>query len=489
MELHEATVHASKIDRMKILIKNATVLTMDPSLGNLANHDILLAGEVISQISPHIDPPDDAEVIDASDCIVTPGFVNCHHHMWQQILRTIATDWSLFDYVVGMRSIYGSLFSADDVYFSMYAAALDLLNHGVTTVLDHCHIINSPQHADAAVKALKEAGIRGTWCYGFYENLAPPPSLEVDDERPRDFTFEQRKLDAARVRAEHFKDNNPERNVLTFGIAPDEPEAVPIEKTIEQIVLARDLEARRITMHVAHGHYDIAHRQIVQQLHDKAMLGPDLVFSHGASFTDNELEAIRVSGAGIVATPDTETQMGMGHPVLFRADDAGCKTSLGIDITSNQGNDMVIQMRLALQVQREQDNRMSSIPIMIRRKTLEVLRMATMGGAEVMQLDYLVGSLTPGKKADLVIFRCDDISTVPIINPVGTVVFNTSPKNIDTVIVNGKIAKRDGKLIGVDLPSLLHELKVRSAKIVRMGVSIDRKGFEAQWKQAFRMCC
>lgn len=468
----------------KILIKGAFVLTMDSSLGILAAHDILITGDVITVIEPSITPQDDVELIDATGCIITPGFIDCHHHMWQQVLRTVATDWTLLDYCVEMRTVYGSLLTPDDVYFSMYAAALNLLHNGVTTVLEHCHIINSPEHADAAVRALKDAQIRGTFCYGFYEN--PPPSQDglMENIRPDDFTLHQRMSDAERVRSEHFPTNDPGKDLLTFGIAPNEPESRSIEQTIYEIEASRRLGARLITMHVAMGPYDQARRQLVQKLHDSKILGPDLVFSHGASFTDRELEAIRQSGAGIVATPDTETQMGMGYPVAFRARDAGCKSSLGIDITSNQGNDMVAQMRLALQIQRAEDN-CKSIPIRLQRTTADVLRMGTMGGAEVMQLESLIGSLAPGKKADLVVFRCDDINTVPIINPVGTIVFNTSPENIDTVIVDGRIVKKDGHLIGVDWPKLRHELQIRSTNICSKALGVDREPFRKKWMEIF----
>jgi cytosine/adenosine deaminase-related metal-dependent hydrolase len=131
--------------------------------------------------------------------------------------------------------------------------------------------------------------------------------------------------------------------------------------------------------------------------------------------------------------------MGMGHPVAFRAADAGCRACLGLDITSSQGNGFVAQMRLMLQVQRAFENR-GRFPMEIKRKTAEALRMGTLGGAEAMRLENITGSIMPGKKADLVMFRCDDINTTPCVNPVGEVVFHTS-QNIDTVIINGRIVR------------------------------------------------
>ncbi|KAF4335469.1 5-methylthioadenosine s-adenosylhomocysteine deaminase [Fusarium beomiforme] len=465
-----------------ILIKGATVLTVDPPDGILENSDILIKNDRIAAIGQNLPKPSDGNgtLIDAQGCIVTPGFVDGHHHMWQQLLRGIATDWSLFDYTVNMRTIYGSLYTAEDVYLSTYVAALSLINNGVTSVLEHCHIINSADHADAAVRALQDAGIRGTFCYGFYAN--PPLPDQTNQES---FSHSSRLEDSARIKNKYFGRNDPSEQLLTFGVAPDEPEALPIEETISQIKESRDLGARIITMHVAMGPYDLGRRQIVQHLADKGVLGPDLVFSHGASFTDSELRAIKDSGAGIVSTPDTELQMGMGFPIVFSASDRGCHACLGIDITSNQGNDFFAQMRLALQTRRAQENE-QGLPLSIARKTADVVRMGTLGGAEVMRLEDLVGSVTVGKKADLVLIRCDDIENIPVGNPAGSVVFHSSVKDIDTVIIDGNIKKRHGRLT-TDWQNLREEVVRRADRIKKDASKFDLSAARKRWLEIFHV--
>jgi cytosine/adenosine deaminase-related metal-dependent hydrolase len=465
-----------------ILIQHATVLSMDRDIGNLPDCDVLIKEDTIAAVGPALSIPrhGECDIIDGTDSIITPGFVDGHHHMWQQFLRSIATDWSLLDYLVNMRTKFGSLFTAEDVYFAQYAAGLSLLSNGITTVLDHCHIINTPSHADAAVRGLKDSGIRGTFCYGFYPN--PPIPAHLGRGRFENFSQELRQQDAARVLREHFPDNNPKTSLLTFGIAPNEPESTAIETIKEELRQSRAMGARLITYHVAMGHYDIAKRAIVQDLANDNLLGPDIVFSHGASLSQDELAAIRESGAGIVATPDTELQMGMGHPVAFRAADNGCHSCLGIDITSNNSNDFMAQMRLALQTQRAKDNQ-ESFPKAVKRKTEEVLHMATIGGAEVMRLQDLTGSITPGKKADVVLFRCNDINSFPILEPVGNVVFHMSHSNVHTVIVNGTVAKRDGELTGVDWPNLREEIRVRSKRILDETGKIDMTAHRKKWEK------
>ena len=468
-----------------ILIKGATVISMQASCRDVRdNCDILIKNEHIKAVGPDISPPTEGNVvtIDAKNCIITPGFVDGHHHMWQHLLRGITVDWSLFGYCCHLRAVYGSLYEPEDVYFANYAAALSLLNNGVTTVLDHSHIMNSPSHADAAVKGLKDAAIRGTFCYGFYQN----PTVPGDLASMATDTFDQaaRIKDALRVRDEHFPNNDPNSSLLTFGIALDEAPMQSQEQNVRGLEIARKLGARLSTVHTSVISHGEPKPEVVEQFSDAKVMGPDLVFSHGGWMTDSELAAVRSSGAGIVGTPDTELQMGMGYPVVWKAADLGCRTCLGLDITSNQGNDFMAQMRLALQTQRAREYA-HTVHREVGRKAADVLRMATLGGAEVMQMESLIGSIVPGKKADLVIFRCDDIDTVPVAEPIGTVVFHATSNNIDTVIVNGKIVKQDGELVGVDWQSLRGEIIRRSQRLRAQAAKVDMEKPESEFRSIF----
>ncbi|KAL4751791.1 hypothetical protein BDW72DRAFT_87486 [Aspergillus terricola var. indicus] len=477
-----------------VLIRNATVIPMEPSAPPekvLYNQDVLIEGSWIKAIGPEVQPPPvevgEVVTIDATDCILTPGFVNGHHHMWQHLLRGLTVDWSLFGYACHLRMIYGSLYSAEDVQVANYAAALSLLNNGITTVLDHCHVVNSPGHAEAAIKGLKDAGIRGTFCYGFYQN----PTVPGEPESAASDSFDQaaRMDDGLRVKRQHFPTNDPRESLLTFGVALDDPTNLTAEDNVRGLEAARKLEPRITTAHASVVSDGKPKAEIVQQLEEAGIMGSDLVFSHGVWFTDEELDAVRRSGAGVIGTPDTELQMGMGFPVVWKASDLGCRVGLGLDITSNQGNDFMAQMRLALQAQRarEYDHDYSkTVKRDLPRKTADVLRMATLGGAEAMQLDSLVGSILPEMKADLVLFRCDDIETVPIVDPIGTVVFHASPKNIDTVLVDGKIVKRDGQLVHVDWPCLREQVQTRSERLRDEAAKVDMTHAEERFHAVFQ---
>ncbi|KAL4790357.1 hypothetical protein BDV19DRAFT_402062 [Aspergillus venezuelensis] len=475
-----------------ILIKGATIIPVSPPSQVLYNHDILIQDSYIISIAPNVTLPTagpniTVTTITASNCIVTPGFVNGHHHMWQHLLRGLTADWSLFGYACHLRTVYGSLYTPEDVRVANYAAGLSLLNNGVTTVLDHCHVVNSPEHADAAVAGLEEAGIRGTFCYGFYPNPTVPgvPESVVDN------TFDQAKRldDALRVRDGYFPSNDPEIVLLTFGIALDDPTNLTPEQNVQGLQDARKLNPRITTAHASVVSDGEPKPEIVQQLEDAGIMGPDLVFSHGVWFTDEEIDAVRRSGAGVVGTPDTEIQMGMGYPIVWKASDAGCRCGLGLDITSNQGNDFVAQMRLALQVQRAREyghGYNQAIQRDLNRNAADVLHMATLGGAEAMQLDSLIGSIEVGKKADLVLWRCDDIETVPILDPAATVVFHSSPKTIDTVLVDGKIVKKNGELTGLDWPSLREQVQSRSERLRSEAAKIDMAHAESRFRAVFK---
>lgn len=456
------------------LIKNATVISMDPDLGILTDCDVLVEGREIVRVSQNIEVDGNLEVIDASDCIVSPGFVDGHHHMWQQLLRSVATDWTLADYMAIMRHIYGSLFTPEDVYIANLTASIDLIANGITTVIDHCHILNSPAHTDAAIKALKDSGIRGTFCYGFYENPPLKTQFSTHDTADPRFDTKAKMKDAQRAKEQHFSRNDPAEDLITFGIAPNEPEAWPMKAFIDEIEFARTIGARVITAHVAMGCYDL-NKQVVRQLGDAKVLSRDLLFSHGSAFTAEEIELCSKHESGIVSTPETDLQMGMGYPVAFRAADKGCRVGLGLDISSNQNNDMFVQMRLLLQAERARADAVAqSINSTIVRKSEEALYFATLGGAKAVGLDHLVGSITPGKRADLVITRCDDINMVPAIDPVGMLLFNAVISNIDTVMVDGVILKRGGKLVGDVWDKIRGDVRERSARIVRVAREVSK---------------
>jgi cytosine/adenosine deaminase-related metal-dependent hydrolase len=437
-------------------IKNATVVSVDPAIGVVDNCNVLIKDGIIVAVATDAQPLSDSIVIDGTDAIVSPGFVDTHRHTWQTQLRTTTADYVLLDYVINIRSVWGSCYTAHDAYIGNYCGALESLDNGITFLIDHSHIMNSPEHADAAVKGLKDSNIRAVFCYGLFENPFWPGS--VIDTKLAENNPHWRLDDAKRIKETYFKSNTP-TDLLRFGFAPAEIERGTLQQSIEEVQFGRSLNSAVITGHIAMGKYDRG-AYIVRNFNERNLLGPDLLFSHCATLADDELEAVRKHGVSLSSTPDTELQMGMGHPIAFKARDRGCCASIGIDITSNNPADMFQQMRLLIQSQRHLENESHDGPLPgVRQRCAEVLEMATMGGAEAVGLKDVIGSISPGKRADLLITRCDSTRLTPVHDPIAALVLYANASDIDTVFVNGKIVKSKGKLVGVDWPKVRSELR------------------------------
>jgi cytosine/adenosine deaminase-related metal-dependent hydrolase len=267
-----------------------------------------------------------------------------------------------------------------------------------------------------------------------------------------------------------------------MGVGMIETEWFPMRFTRWQVDLAREINAHKISSHV--GMAALSQRTwYIDRLHRAGLLGPEFLFIHGSGLSDSDLKLIAHAGASVISTPDTDLQMGMGYPVLPRLMDAKVKGGLGIDIASNNSADMFTQIRLCLQVQRSLENykleKSGIAPKIINRKVRDFLEAATIGGARALGLDSKIGSITPGKDADLILIRTDTVNMVPVVDPVASVAFYANVGDVDTVMVRGKILKQDGQLVGVDWPVTARKLKESSDRIVSNG---QAKGFEAPKK-------
>lgn len=420
------------------LIKGGHVVGLDA-----ATADILLEGSVIKAVEREISA-DGARVIDASGMIVMPGFVDTHRHLWQTSIRGVAADWSLVEYIRNIRLGYATSYRPEDVYISTYVGALEAIDAGITTLCDYCHIIRSPEHTEAAVQALRDAGMRVRFHQGFYD---------IPDEHPA-FRDHAARLDHARaVRAGMFAGTSPS-DLISMGVALTEFGLVSIDKTRAEVELARELDLP-ITMHMG----TLSTPDGVSRLRNAGLLGPDMLHVHCNASSDEELRQIADSGGHVSITPETEMQMGMGFPITNRALAAGLRPTFGIDIVSDCSGDMFAQMRLALQTARAIDNERvletGKMPVTIDLTVRDAFDFATIDGAAAMGLRDQVGSITPGKRADIVLLSMDGIHHMPPSpDPLATIVLQARPSDVHTVIIDGVERKRDGKLVGAELASI-----------------------------------
>ena len=441
------------MDQTRLLIKGGRVLRGDPGAGEFGELDLLIEDGRIVRIEREIDA--DAEAIDASGCLVAPGFVDTHRHMWQTAMRGVCADWTLTDYFRGMRIGVSSVCGPEDVYAGNLAGALDALGAGVTTVLDFSHCLNSPQHADEALRGLRESGLRATFAYGMF----PVPL-----ESPAFATPEARFDDARRVRGDALAGDD---GIVRMGIALSELGLVPWEVTLGEVALARELGVM-VTAHTGSVH-SASRRPEVELMEAAGLLSAGQVHVHCNACTDRELDLLADRGTAVSVTPETELQMGMGFPVIDRARSRDLPVGFGCDIVSNNSGDMFTQMRMGLQAERARANQAGieagEMPEGLTLSTRDALRMATLGGAEALGLESEVGSLEPGKAADVIVVRADGLGSLPVNDPVATFVLQSSVGDVDTVVVAGELVKRGGALVGRDPASAASLIEQSSARI------------------------
>lgn len=417
----------------RILITGGTVLDGTPLHGAFRRADLLAENGTITAIGTFPELTDagltGTEVVDATGMLVLPGFVDGHAHLWEASMRGLTAEWDLLDFLYGIRFHHAGLHTPDDVYAGALAGALASLDAGTTTVLDHMHL---PAHAMHGLRAVRDAGIRAIWASG--------PDQLPDAERM---------LGAG--------GGGP----VTLGVAANEIGSVPWASTRAEYLLARERDLP-LTAHLE-TLWGPGRAPEIEWLHRDGLLGPRQVFSHVNAASDDALRLLAGHGAAVVSTPDTELQMGIGHPVFGRAAALGIPAALGSDIQANNGPDLFTAMRLTRQAENGRRQQavldaagtggLAGVPV----STREVLHAATLGGARALGLDHLVGSLEPGKQADLVLLRVDGVRHRPLIDPFATVVLHAGPGDVDSVFVAGRAVKRAGVLAGADRAAALAE--------------------------------
>lgn len=426
------------------LIKGGYILTLDPTLGDLPNADVLIEGDLIKAVGLNLTAGVNANVIDARQCIVMPGFVDTHRHTWQTPVRGVLPSCTLDEYFSGMLDNIGLQYRAEDVYIANLMGALEALNAGITTLLDWSHVNNTPEHADAAIAGLAESGIRAVYAHGVPVGAADWWAYSAR-EHPEDIR---------RIRKQYFQSDD---QLLTLALAARAPGNTTPEVATHDWKLARDLGIR-ISVHVGMRLTGV-HVHHVKTLHELGLMGPDTTYIHCTDSTDEELDLIARSGGSASVAPFVEMLMGHGVPPTGRLVARGIRPSLSIDVVSSVPGEMFTQMRTALVQERilafteTPDTAFS--PTLTHR---DVLEFATIDGARACALDSKIGTITPGKQADVVLVRTDHVNVAPVVDPVGTVVISADTSNIDTVFVAGRIVKHNGQLVRVDLPRLLQRL-------------------------------
>jgi len=429
----------------RILIQGGYVLTQDPKLGELVGADVLIDGDRIAEVGHGVSAAD-AQVIDATGDIVIPGFIDTHRHTWETSIRTCAPDYTLGAYFAAILDQFAPNYRADDVLAANRWGALECANAGITTLVDWSHIMNTPDHADAAIEGLKDAEIRSVFAFGF-----PNTSIQAWWFGP-DYGGSVERIDgddARRVRKQHLSDDQA---LITMALATRGTNFCKPEVVRYEWELAKDL-AVNVTVHVAMDRFGYTKGQLTA-LRDMDLLYPNTTYVHSSHLTDEEWQLVANSGGNVSLAPQIELQMGHGWAPAQKAESLGIPVGLSSDVATTAPSDQFTQMHAIFAAERARRHDVSwnedldgNTPTPNLITVRQVLRWATLDGARVAGIADRTGSLTPGKKADVVIIDGSAVNVAPIIDPVAAVVLAADISNVDTVIVDGKVLKKDGKLL------------------------------------------
>lgn len=423
------------------LIRGGAVLSMDSAVGNFSKGDVLIQGARIVEVAASINAPE-AAIIDASGMVVMPGFVDTHHHQFETALRSLLADAILVNdgrpesaanYYEWMLQKFSVLYRPQDVYISELFGGLSQIDAGVTTVMDVSQIHHSPEHSDAAITALRDAGRRGV--FGYFEGWGDAAKYPGD---------------ARRIKVEHFASDD---QLLTMVMGGE----IYLPFHEEAWALGRELGIP-IALHVV-GTFGM--QAVFDQLAEAGRFGPDNIFIHMTGMSDMAWKRVADAGSHISLSVPVEMQMRHGNPPLQQALDLGLQPSLSTDVECTMTADMFTQMRSAITLQRMLANdkalRGEEYPKLL--SAIDVIRFATIEGARGLKLDHKTGTLTPGKEADIILLDANAINVAPLNHVPGAVVTLMERSNVSTVFCAGKIRKWQGTLLGHDIARLRSELE------------------------------
>lgn len=423
--------------KRSVLIRGGTVLTLGSRTSNLATGDVLVEDGVITELGPGLRARD-ADVIDASDAIIMPGFVDTHRHLWKTLFRNFGETVESGG-APPSPSSYGPHYAADDVYAATLIGLLGAAEAGITTVVDWADLPGGSDHVEAALQAHADAGIRTVFALAAADWL-PEPTAPVPPEVPSD------------------------RSLTTPAFGSREPSrAANVER---DWATAR---SRGLRIH-AHAGTDPANSGVVGELGDVGLLGEDVTLVHCSLLDEADLDAIAESGARVSLAPASEMAIGLGVPPIQGLIDRGIRPGLGVDQEALAPGDIFAAMRSVNSVQHATlfDLKLAGkagIPNLL--TTRDVIRYATIDGAGVAGVGDLAGSLEPGKQADILVLRTDRPNIHPVNDPIGAVVWGMDTSNVDWVLVAGEPVVREGELTGD--PARARDLALASQR--RVGVA------------------
>jgi cytosine/adenosine deaminase-related metal-dependent hydrolase len=433
----------------RILIKGGVVLTLDRRIGDFAQADVLIEDGKIREVRPNLPvSPDAAAVIDAANRIVVPGFIDTHSHSYQGLLRSIMPNGLLVpDYNRDVQSTLTPVYAPEDAYAGELVTALGMIDNGTTGIVDISQVSHSPEHSDACIHALQEAGIRAVFSY--HRGAGPRTQFPQD---------------IARLQRSYFSSKD---QLLTL--------ALTTSLDAKLYMLAREVGVQAVLHLVGK---DLSAPLL--ELGRAGLLRPGDEYIHCLGLNDAAWRLIKDTGGRVSLCTQIDMAMGHGSPTIQDALDHGLRPSLSSDHGVEIAQDCFTIMRSTFTFQRNQlfqraRNGEQNLPPLLTCRDL--IEFATIEGARCANIDSKVGTLTPGKEADILLLTADRLNIWPLNNAPGVVVNLMNPGNVDTVFIAGKVKKWRGNLVGVDMPRVLRLVRdARDAVMRRAGYSVNLLG-------------
>ena len=429
------------LDGRAILLKDGIIMSMDRQVGDFDRADLLIQGKKIVSVGPNLQAPGNALVVNAERMVVMPGFVDTHHHQYETVLRSVLANGMILtaaprgpknNYGSVIQGIFTPLYTPDDARIAEVVSSLSQISAGVTTTIDTSQVQLTPEHTDACIAGLKESGRRAVFAYGANgQNAAEKFPVEI-----------------ARLRKQYFSSDD---QLLTL--------AANLTLNRDQFKIARSLGAPI----VSHFWGPAARGNPNFELFAKeGLLGPDNEYIHFTQQPESRWKIVADTGGRIsIATP-IEMQMRHGHPPFQECLDRGIRPSLSVDVECNMTADSFTQMRCAFTWQRAMINERSiqgeeNLPPLVTCR--DVIEFATVNGARDAHLDSKIGTLTPGKEADIIMLATNRVNVYPLNNVPGAIVTLMDTTNVENVFIAGKVMKWQGQLVSVDLDRIGRQIE------------------------------
>lgn len=425
----------------EVLLRGATVVSMDPATGDLSPGDVLISGEKIAAVGADLlgRTGPGTVVVDMAGMILMPGLIDNHRHCWQNAFRRLIADADLDTYVATTHGGMALHYRPEDMYIGVLATVLGAIDQGVTTVVDFSHNSRSREHSDAVFAGYAEAGIRAVHA------SAAPNAGEWEQQWPDDL---------ARLRDSYCAGGS---SLCTVRMGLDIRRVRPVRELLRT---ARE-EGLGITFD---GVLGAGAAPEIAELAREGLLGPDVTLIHCTDLPHEVWAMLADSGTQVTLATTSDQQIGIatGLPPIQTALDHGIRPSLSVDVEISLAADMFTQMRATLMTQRmgvamHRYRAETGCPDMLTNR--DVLEFATVQGAQGNGLGAVTGTLSPGRAADIVALRAEDITNMPLNNAVGTIVQGVDSSHVDTVFVGGRLRKWRRELVGADVDRIRRQLR------------------------------